>query len=190
MDRRGFLEAAGAGSVGLTLPALIAAEPAMAGSAGDRSGRITMRFMAQSDGGVDAAGVHHRIAMGGEGLLNRGHMTAFGSFLHFNNDEALPTPKPVLSTGTWRSRRLRSFHEDDGWGIYLAGTVELDIVLIPQHGRPVPASFTLNCNLPPAGIFTPGGLPEGFFVSFGDLSFEPFGLGLTILVRGWERRGG
>lgn len=42
--------------------------------------------------------MHHRVAVGGEGLLNRGHMIACGSVLHFNNDEVLPTPKPVLST--------------------------------------------------------------------------------------------
>lgn len=190
MDRRRFLEAAGVGSAaGLALPTLMSASPALAdGTEAAGHSRLTMRFLAQSDAGIDADGVHHRVAMGGEGVLTGRHMVAHGSYVHFDSAEALPTPKPVLSTGTWKSRRLRSFHEDDSWGVFLAGTVVLDIDLLPARGRRIPALFTLNCNLPPAGIFTPGGLPEGYFLEFGGLRFEPFGLGLTIFVRGNERR--
>jgi hypothetical protein len=192
MDRRRLLKAAGVGSAGLALPGIMSAVPVAAQAADDADvtagnrGQLGMRFMAQSAAGVDADGVDHRIAMGGEGFVTPGHVVAHGSYVHFDNAEALPPPKPVLSTGTWKSRRLRSFHEDDGWGVFLAGTVELDIDLIPVEGGRIPALFTLNCNLPPAGIFTPGGLPEGFFLEFGGLSFEPFGLGLTIFVRGSE----
>lgn len=188
MDRRTFLKATGVSSAALTLPALGPATPALAST-----GQTNAHFVALSTGGVDAAGVHHVMAMSGDGFVNPGQAVANGTFVHFNNDPALPTPKPVLGTGTWKSRRLRSFEEPDPseWGVFVAGTLVVDIDLVPEGGSRIPAVLTVNCNLGPAGIFT--GLPEGFLLEVAGLSFEPFvpPLGLTVFTRAVEaRRGG
>lgn len=184
MDRRAFLKTTGVGSIALTLPMVGPAAPALASP-----GQTNAHFLALSTAGV-VDGVHHVIAMSGDGFVTPGQAVANGSFVHFNNDPALPAPKPILGTGTWKARRLDSFDTIGSWGVFVAGTLRADIRLVPEGGGNVPAFLTVNCNLGPAGLFT--GLDEGFFLEVDGLTFVPFvpPLGLTVFSRGVEPRGG
>ena len=183
MDRRAFLKSVGLGTAAIALPVVGRAVPALA------AGQTNMHFLALSTAGV-VDGVHHVVAMSGDGFVTKAQAVGNGSFVHFNNDPALPVPRPILATGTWKARRLESFTTIGSWGVFSAGTLTADIHLIPEGGSTVPASLTVNCNLGPAGLFT--GLDEGFFLEVDGLAFAPFvpALGLTVFTDAVEARGG
>jgi hypothetical protein len=114
------------------------------------------------------------------GPVTDGSVTGGGTFNHWDNAEANPLPKPLVASGTWTADSLVSFQVFGTYGAWAAGTLVMNVTLNPTGGDPIPAQLTVNCNIPPADLST--GLLEGFYLTMGDASFEPFGLGLTILT--------
>lgn len=185
MDRRAFLKKAG-----LTTLATTSGLGALAGVAGAHAEQINFHFLTIS---ANRAGTPDGLAMSGDGHVTADGVAGSGSFLHF-----LPGPPPaeIVGQGTWKARRLVSFHEEGRWGIFLSGTAVMEVVLVPEGGGRIPAELTVNCNLGPAGIST--GLPEGVFLDIPTLDgrFEPttfpdtpFPLGLTVFTTVVEERG-
>lgn len=161
-DRREFIKKAGAASVA------VASVPLLAGpaDAGERRRGLNYRWMSVSRN----ADQSEQVVMNGNGLVNRRQVTGGGNFIHVQLGG--PPPLPLLGTGTWRARKLVSLEVPGTFGTFAAGTLVMDIVLHPVDGGRVPARVTMNCNIPPAGIFT--GLPEGFFLEVGDQTFSPW----------------
>ncbi len=89
-------------------------------------------------------------------------------------------PKPLLAYGTWQADKLVSLKMLGTYGAWASGTIVMDVTLFPAGGEPVSAQLTINCNIPPAGQMT--GLLEGFYLTMGDVSFEPNGAGLTVFT--------
>jgi hypothetical protein len=159
-------------------------------------GNFTFRFVTVSTVGIDQDGVHHEIAMNGDGQINssEGGVEGGGSFVHYNNDPALPTPKPLIATGTWEAEDLISFtltdSPDNPFGRFASGILEAEVRLFPDDGpeEGVPATIKVVCNLGFTGVST--GLPEGVFLKIPEVDrFEPatfpeteFPFGLTIFT--------
>jgi hypothetical protein len=155
---------------------------------------FTFRFVTVSTAGIDPDGVHHEIAMNGDGKINssEGGVEGGGSFVHYNNDPTLPAPKPLIATGTWEVQDLISFtltdSPDNPFGRLASGILEAEVRLFPDDGpeEGVPATIKVVCNLGFSGVST--GLPEGVFLTIPEFDlFQPatfpdteFPFGLTI----------
>jgi hypothetical protein len=186
MDRRAFLTKAG-----LTTALTATGLERLAGVAWAQGSGINLHFLTFS---ANTAGTPDLVAMTGDGLVATGGVVGSGSFVHL--DPSTGVPATILGQGTWKAKRLVSFHEEGRWGVFLSGTVVMDIRLVPEGGAPVPAQLTMNCNLGPAGITT--GLPEGIFLEIPSLGaeFQPttfpgtgFPFGLTVFTTVVEERG-
>lgn len=159
--RREFIKKAGVGSLAVaTIPFV-----ASAASAAPQQG-LNYRWMSVSRN----EGETEQIVMNGDGLVNRRQVTGEGNFIHV----ALggPPPLQLLGTGSWRARRLVSFETIGTFGTFAAGTLVMDVQLRPVGGGSIPARVTVNCNIPPAALFT--GLPEGFILDIGGQTFSPW----------------
>lgn len=187
MNRREFLKKAGLGSVALgALPVLgeILATPASADS-----GQKTFHVAALGGGGT-VDGVVHRLVLAGDGRFNDAEVEGGGVFNHVNLNPSLPIPKPVLASGTWKAKRLVSFHSIGSSGETLAGILKMDIDvvrLIPSRAV-FPAHLQLVCNIPFAGLFT--GHDEGFTLTGLSVTFSPLDptVGITIFGAAVEER--
>ena len=189
MSRREFLTKAGVGSLALaSLPALgnTLATPASV----DRP--TTFRFVSNSNAPT-IEGVAHRMLMNGTGMVTPLQVVAAGSFVHINNAAALPTPKPILGSGTWKAKSLLAFELIGTYGSLAAGEVEMEIHLIRAFpsSAVIPATLRMVCNLAPAGLFT--GEEEGFTLTIPGAPFGPFQpttppSGLTIFATSVEQR--
>jgi hypothetical protein len=186
MDRRAFLKRAG-----LTTAVTATGLEGLAGVAWAEGEGINFHFLSFS---ANQAGTPDRVAMSGDGHVTSGGVVGSGSLVHF--DPSVGVPAAILGTGSWKAKRLVSFHEEGRWGVFLSGTVVMDINLVPEGAAPVPAQLTMNCNLGPAGIST--GLPEGFTLEIPSLgaTFVPttfpgtgFPFGLTVFTTVVEERG-
>ena len=187
MNRRDFLKKAGLGSIALgSLPVLgeILATPVLADS-----GHKTFHFAALGGGGTIGT-VVHALVLAGDGKFSDAHVEGGGVFNHVNLNPSLPIPKPVLASGTWKAKRLISFHSIGSSGETLAGILKLDIHvvrLIPSPGV-FPAHLQIVCNIPFAGLFT--GHPEGFTLTGLPVTFTPMNptVGITIFGAAVEER--
>jgi hypothetical protein len=183
MKRREFLTI-GAGSVAL---AAFPAIPALGGANGHPN--FNFLTIGAHTGGTDM------LAMSGDGTMGPARVVGGGSWNHFDNDPALPVPKPVIGTGTWTSGALISLDIIGTWGVLAAGTVVMEARFFEESGLRFPATVTVNCNLGFAGLST--GLPEGVFVDIPEIgiSFVPatfpggFPLGLTVFSTVNEHQG-
>lgn len=161
-DRREFVKKAGVGTLALaSIPFL-----ATAAEADDRTGGLSYRWMSVSRN----PGETEQIVMNGDGRVNRRQVTGGGNFVHV--ELGGPPPLPLLGTGTWRARKLVSLDIIGTFGTFAAGVLVMDIHLLPVDGGRIPAQVTMNCNIPPAGLFT--GLAEGYFLEVGDQTFSPW----------------
>jgi hypothetical protein len=186
MDRRVFLKKAS-----LTTVVTASGLGGLSGVAWAHGGRINLHFLTFS---ANTAGTPDLLAMSGDGHVTPGGVVGSGSFVHL--DPSTGVPATILGEGTWKAKRLISFHEEGRWGVFLSGTVVMDIRLVLEGGAPAAAKLTMNCNLGPAGIST--GLPEGIFLEIPSLGaeFEPttfpgsgFPFGLTVFTTVNEERG-
>ncbi|MGH8927284.1 MAG: hypothetical protein ACRDWH_02945 [Acidimicrobiia bacterium] len=184
MNRREFLTI-GAGSAAL---AVFPAIPAVA--ADNRHPNFNFLTIGAHTGGTDM------LAMSGDGTTNPARVIGGGSWNHFDNDPALPIPKPVIGTGTWKSGELVSLDIIGTWGVLAAGTLVMEARFLEESGLRFSATVTVNCNLGFAGLST--GLPEGVFVDIPDfgISFVPatfpgtsFPFGLTVFSTADEQQG-
>jgi len=188
MDRRTFVARMGAASAALAVPAVARAESVQALEGTGTS--FHFLAIAGNPAGTDM------LAISGEGSANSGQAIGGGAWQHFDNDPALPVPKPVFGCGRWRTTRLDSLDLIGTWGCFAAGTIVMDARFAAESGVRFAATVTMNCNLGFAGLAT--GLPEGAFVEIPDLglSFEPaafpggFPLGLTVFTVINESSGG
>ena len=191
-DRREFLKKTGLGSVAVASTGSLMAPPAEA-SLG--AGQLNFRWISvsQNTAGAD------RVVMNGNGFVNNGTVVGSGSW---NHSGVGPPPAPLLGFGTWKATRLLSLSNIGTYGAFAAGTLVMEVNLIPDGGgNRIPAEVTVNCNIPPAGLFT--GLDEGFYLSIGGVFFEPFllpvegggpppfcALGATVFTTGNEEGNG
>lgn len=189
MRRRDFLKGAGAvgaGSIALAVaPSLLAVLPTPAHAAGQTG----FRFHAISTGGT-VEGVVHSIVMGGDGIITPDRAVGGGSFVHFDN--ASGTPRTIIGTGTWKAGKVLDLDLIGSWGAFSAGTVEMEVTLVPIGGAPVEAVLFMICNIGFAGLST--GLTEGYILTIPGAPFSPFqpltpNVGLTIFTNENEQRG-
>ena len=115
-----------------------------------------------------AEGTTDSVVLSGSGWVIDGEVTANGSYNHGAGGD---TPADLVSYGTWQADSLVSLEIIGIHGGLAAGTIVMEVTLFPVDGEPVPATLTMNCNIPPADMFT--GLPEGFILEVGDTTFEP-----------------
>lgn len=123
--------------------------------------------------------VVHTVAMEGAGRFDpvEGEVKGGGSFVHFNNDPALPKPKPIIAFGKWKAKTFVSYTNPPGsYGRIDQSIVEMKVDLFPE-GAPKVSGATLRiiCNIGAAGLTT--GEEEGYKLTipgapFG--TFEPF----------------
>jgi hypothetical protein len=97
-------------------------------------------------------------------------------------------PFPIVATGHWRTRRLRSFERAGTYGTLIAGIARWRAAfrVVSPFSASVPAEMKMVCNIGPAGIST--GELEGVEVEGPDETFVQFDppLGLTVFTRGFE----
>jgi len=134
------------------------------------------RVVSVSDAGVDADGVHHRIALSGDGKFTANHVNASGTFVHF--DQAPEgTPKPILASGNWKARKVLSYSGSLGAaGGIDAGILEVEVDLFPEGGSAITGILRVVCNIGFAGIMT--GEPEGYKLTIPGQEGSP---GLTFV---------
>lgn len=190
LDRRKFLKRAALGSLAVASLGPLTALPARASNGG---GQLNFRWMSLS---ANEAG-DELVVMNGDGFVNKGTVVASGSW---NHNVAEPAPAELLGFGTWKATKLLSLDIIGTYGAMAAGTIVMEVNLIPDGGGGrIPAEVTMNCNIPPAGLFT--GLAEGFFLSFDGMDFEPvvlpvagggpppaIAVGATIFTLGVEQK--
>jgi hypothetical protein len=180
MDRRTFLTRMGAASAALALPTFAHAFPAQA--MGGAHTNFHFLTIAANPAGTDM------LVISGDGAINPAQAVGGGFWQHFDNDPALPLPKPVIGCGSWHVKRLDRLDLIGDWGCAAAGTVVMGARFVEESGLRFSARVTMNCNLGFAGLST--GLPEGAFVDIPDfgISFEPatfpggFPFGLTVFT--------
>ena len=158
---------------------LFGPEPSLANDG--NPGQRILRFVAVSDAGTDATGIHHRIAMTGDGKFTSNHVNANGSFVHWDQNTAGPGLN-ILASGTWKSRKVLSYTRGFGTaGNIDSGILEMEVDLFPEGGPRTTAVLRLICNIGFAGIAT--GEPEGYVLDIpsAGLTFNPLvpALGLT-----------
>ncbi len=146
----------------------------------DDDGRINFQFVSVSRN--IAQGAMDILPMIGKGFVTDGHVVANGSYTHAAGG---PPPQPFgfLGFGTWKAKRLVSLTIIGTYGAFTSGTVVMEVTLSPEGGDEVSGELTMNCNIPPAGLFT--GLDEGHFLSVGGVEFEPL---LLQMAAGRGRR--
>ena len=127
---------------------------------------LNFRWMAVSDN--TAEGTTDNVVMSGNGWVIDGEVMASGSYNHAAGG---PPTQELIAYGTWQADSLVSLEIIGTYGAVAAGTIVMDITLYPEGGEPVAAQVTMNCNVPPADLFT--GLPEGFLLTIGDTEFTP-----------------
>ncbi len=168
MNRRGFVRSAGLGSLaiasGATLPGVLGSGSAEARP--PEAGRTNFVFTAATVAeGVDPTNLQpgdELFIANGSGAFNNAQVQGHGSFNHIQVDNDGP-PFTLLAHGTWKARRLREFALNGVFGAHASGTLEMDVGLFPVSGQQLDAVMIVNCNLPPAALFT--GLPESIMVN-------------------------
>lgn len=187
IHRRQFLVAAGMTPLALALmPAT-----AWAGVGAGKPGQVNFHFLAISDAML-IDGVHHRMLMAGHGGVTPGAVVGNGSFQHQNAIGSVP--QQILGEGSWKAKKLVSFDKLGSHGaVGVAGTLVMEIDLIPVTGPKISAELEVVCNIPPAGLFT--GKPEGYKLTVPGAPFGPFvplgppPLGITWFTTGVEQDG-
>ena len=168
MNRRELLEKVGLGSLATASLLEALATPASA----DDNRPVNFHVMAAS---ASQAGTV--MIMGGDGKITQGNVVGDGFFVLFN--AAAPgVPKPVLSTGSWKAKRLISFNLIGTFGVQGSGVLDMAIHLVPVEGPVVEAMLEVVCNIPPAGLINPG-KDEGFYLNLAGTMFEPTGIGAS-----------
>ena len=194
-DRRKFLKKAGIGALAAASTGPLMAQPAEASKG---AGKLNFRWISvsQNTAGAD------RVVMTGNGAVDKRKVVGSGSWNHF--DPVGPPPFPLLAFGTWQAKKLVSLDIIGTYGAFAAGILIMEVNFNPEgrHQRRISAEVTMNCNVPPAGLFT--GLAEGFFLTLGGSVFEPvvlpvaegggpppsIAIGATVFTTGKERRHG
>ncbi len=169
MNRKAFLAKAGAGTAAAaSLPGLLGAQAAFAGSSNDHRVYTFVSFSQAPASG----GVLPRIGARGSGTFDphAGWVKGGGTFVLFN--QAAPgVPKPILASGNWDPTEIVDY-DTRGLGHY-AG-IQPAVLTIKADWEGIGSGLTMVvvCNVGPAGLST--GLEEGWFLEdtpYGD--FDP-----------------
>jgi len=131
---------------------------------------VGFRFVSNSRTAI-VGGVRHLAQLNGDGLVTAGQVVGGGSF-NLVIDTS-PVPKTIESWGTWKARSLTDFGLIGRYGAIAAGTLEIEIDLIPRGGPVTPATLEIHCNLGAAGLST--GEEEGYVLSIPGTDFVPGG---------------
>jgi hypothetical protein len=203
MRRRDLLKAAGVGSIGVAaLPALLQADaaPASAQTAAPAQAQpaapdaiqvvapleMEFQFVAVSSAGK-VGGVEHYMAASGNGSISSFGIDGAGAFTHYDNaSDSLP--KPILSAGTWRAKRLIGGKELGSFGSLVAGVADFEVELTRQVPSPATlrGRLRLVSNLSPAGVMN--GEPSGYSLTIfggpvGPFRQLPDDAGMTIFSK-------
>jgi hypothetical protein len=179
MNRRGFLQKAGVGTIALgSLPILAETLATRAAADEEQTGFI---FAAVSKGPT-IDGIVHTVVMDGSGMITPSNVEGGGAFDHLNNADTAPFPKPFFAQGTWKAKRLVNFDVVGKYGLFTAGVLTMDVELVRElpSRLVIPARLQIVCNIPFAPLKT--GKEEGFSLTFDDLGFEPNvpAIGITL----------
>lgn len=173
-DRRELLKKAGLGTLALvSLPTLghLGVRPASANGMKTNFFFVTVSFFGSGPFAGDL------LLMNGSGHFGPGQVAGDGSVTHLSGSD----PTVVVGFGTWKARRLISFTPNGALGAHAAGVLvmEADVLpSVPSGLAPVPATFTVVCDLP--GLDSPG--DEGVVVvaPFGTASPSVPPIGATV----------
>lgn len=189
MNRRKFLQSAGAGTIALgSLPLL--AGKAWAGH--DEDEQKGFHFLVNSFGPGT-----NRLLITGDGTFDgEGNVEGGGSFDNFLAVPPPPDPFGSLGSGTWKARKFVSFtlpaitapgDPDATHGVFQGGILKLRADFHPVGKKKVKdVLLEVVCNLGPAGASTPG-KDEGVTFTLPDgTEFVPKGVGITIFTRNEE----
>lgn len=115
--------------------------------------------------------VVNRIFLVGSGLITSSSVTGGGGFQHY--DANTPQPRRVLTVGQWEARRLLAARLIGRWGVFVAGTLVLEVDFSTADGRVAPATMKIVHNIiGPARLHT--GETEGFTVTFSNPALGRF----------------
>jgi hypothetical protein len=129
MNRRGFLQKAGVGTLALgSLPILAETLATRAAADEEQTGFI---FAAVSKGPT-IDGIVHTVVMDGSGMITPSNVEGGGAFDHLNNAATAPFPKPFFAQGTWKAKRLVNFDVVGKYGLFTAGVLTIDIELVRE----------------------------------------------------------
>ena len=138
MHRREFLKTAGLSAMALIVPQDLRHSLATPVSAHE-GGRIGFILAALSVGGIDSAGVDHKLFLTRNGTFGKNSVEGGGSYIHF--DPLHPVdgyPKDLLDTGTWRAEDLIKWpvppSELIPYGTMYSGILDLWVRLFPEGG--------------------------------------------------------
>jgi len=176
INRRGFLKQVGVGSATLAAVSTLGAIPTRVWA---DEGGTGFTFAAQSQATI--AGEVHRVNMSGNGRVGGNNVEGGGSFNHFKLTDGIP--RPLVAAGKWRATRLVSFNPIGTYSVFRAGILTMEIELIseiPSESR-TPATLEVVCDLAAGGLNT--GKDEGFALTASGVSYEPFGVGITLFPR-------
>lgn len=178
IDRRDFVKKVAVGSIAVaSLPSLAGAltGPVRADGDGDDNGHDRgWWFTAVSRVGETA----DFLILTGCGSFSDDDVDGGGTFLHFTGGTG--PPADIVATGTWKARKLLSFSEVGQYGQLISGVLDADVRLRPVGGPRVRATLKIVCNIGPAGLNT--GMPEGYFLTVGDVTFSPI-VGNTLFTK-------
>jgi len=170
MRRRKFLKEVGVGSIALaSLPAL-AESLTIPTSASGRP--VGFRFVSNSRTAT-VGGVRHLFILNGDGIVTGSQVVGGGGFDHLLDTS--PVPKTILASGTWKAKSLVNFDLIGRYGAIAAGTLKMEIHLVPNDSDVVEATLEVVCNIGAAGLST--GEEEGFVL---DIPGTPFTTGGTF----------
>ncbi|MBI3460145.1 hypothetical protein HY009_04360 [Candidatus Acetothermia bacterium] len=94
-----------------------------------------------------------------------------GSFQHY--DANSPRPRTILTSGSWKVKRLLSARFIGTWGQFTAGIVELEVELHTSSSLVIPATMKIVHNIiGPAGLDT--GQTDGYTLTPVGSSFPIF----------------
>jgi hypothetical protein len=103
-----------------------------------------------------------RIVFDGNGSFGSSEVTGAGVYTQFTASGS--PPFPITSAGTWEAKRFVSFSRVGDYGVLTSGILVMKVRLhqtIPSS-QEIPATVTVICNIPPAGLST--GEEEGINV--------------------------
>lgn len=177
MNRRKFLESAGAGTIALGSSTLLAGKAWADKDCRDGDKEKGFHFVVAS---FPVGGGNDRLLFWGNGTFDEDGVEGGGKFDHWQAMAGLPAP--IVSSGKWKARKFVSFvlptntapgDPDATHGPFQGGILTLKADFYPV-GQPKIKDVVLEivCNLGPAGASTPG-KDEGVYTTFQGVTFGP-----------------
>ena len=183
MNRRKFLESAGAGTIALGSSTLLAGKAWADQDCHNENKDKGFHFVVV--GYPVNTSLNDRLLFWGDGTFDEDSVEGGGKFDHWLANSGLPGP--IVSSGKWKAKEFVSFvlptntgpNPEATHGPFQAGILTLKADFYPK-GQPKIKDVVLEivCNLGPAGASTPG-KDEGVYTTFQGVAFHPPGMGIN-----------